>query len=69
MGTYLEALRQQHMMGGAMRRMLHRQLSMAWEKWQFTAAEMAAQQRLLDSAMRKFKCEDVCCMEHVAHMG
>jgi hypothetical protein len=30
-------------MGGAIRRMLHRKLSMAWEKWQVDAATMKPQ--------------------------
>ena len=30
-----EAKRQQYMMAGAARRMLHRKLSMAFEKWQY----------------------------------
>ena len=33
--------------GGAIRRMLHRQLSMAWEQWQYMAAEMARQAMLV----------------------
>merc|ERR1711865_640927 len=39
--------------GGAIRRMLNRKLSMAWEKWQFTAAEMARQQFLLAGALNR----------------
>ena len=33
--------------------MLNRKLSMAWEKWQFTAAEMARQQFLLAGALTR----------------
>ena len=33
--------------------MLNRKLSMAWEKWQFTAAEMARQQFLLAGALNR----------------
>ena len=41
--------------------MLNRKLSMAWEKWQFTAAEMARQQFMLAGAMnRMLKRADVC---------
>ena len=43
------------MMGGAVRRMLHRQLSMAWEKWQYEAAEMKRQQEMLDRALRRLR--------------
>jgi len=39
---------------GPIRRMLFRKLSMAWEKWQLTAAEMAKQQALLNQAMQRF---------------
>ena len=42
------------MLGGALNRMLHRQLSMAWEKWQMWYAIRVAQRRLLDEAMRRF---------------
>ena len=46
--------------GGAIRRMLNRKLSMAWEKWQFTAAEMARQQFMMQGAInRMLKREDV----------
>merc|ERR1711934_1347992 len=38
--------------GGAIRRMLNRKLSMAWEKWQFEAEEMKRQQLLLRGLMR-----------------
>ena len=47
--------------------MLNRKLSMAWEKWQFTAAEMARQQFMLAGALnRMLKRADVCCMGEVA---
>merc|ERR1712166_1600330 len=35
--------------------MLNRKLSMAWEKWQFTAAEMARQQFLMQRAINRLR--------------
>ena len=54
----LESIRhdllQQRMMGAVIKRFMYFQLSQAWEKWQYTAAVMAEQQRLLEQAMRRF---------------
>ena len=48
-------------MGGeAIRRMLNRKLSMAWEKWQFTAAEVARQQFMLRMLNSKLSMAWVC---------
>eukprot|EP00656_Telonema_subtile_P045126 TRINITY_DN513_c0_g1_i10.p1 TRINITY_DN513_c0_g1~~TRINITY_DN513_c0_g1_i10.p1 ORF type:complete len:166 (-),score=62.17 TRINITY_DN513_c0_g1_i10:65-562(-) len=46
-GAIRRMLNRKRMGGGAIRRMLNRKLSMAWEKWQFDAAEMAYQQQLI----------------------
>ena len=47
--------------------MLNRKLSMAWEKWQFTAAEMARQQFMMAGAMnRMLKRADVWWLGEVA---
>jgi hypothetical protein len=45
--------RQAFMMGGAVRRMVHRKLSMAFEKWQFEAAEAKRQQFMMGGALRR----------------
>merc|ERR1719199_111710 len=45
-----DAKRQAHLAGGAIRRMMNRKLSMAWEQWQQTAAELRA---LADERRRK----------------
>ena len=41
------------MSGGAIRRMRNRKLSMAFESWQATAAQMKAEQMVLRKALMK----------------
>merc|ERR1712196_6814 len=48
---------QQRLADGAVRRMLHRQFSMAFEKWQSAAAEMAEQERKLRQAVMRLVSE------------
>jgi hypothetical protein len=43
------------MAGGAIRRMLNRKLSMAWEQWQQVAAELAEQQLAIRRALLRWK--------------
>jgi len=52
--TAAEMARQQHLMAGAVRRMIFRKLSMAWEQWQQVCQEMRDQRAAMDAAMRKF---------------
>ena len=40
-------------LAGAIRRMLNRKLSMAWERWQFWYAELMEQKRRLRRAMAR----------------
>jgi len=40
---------------GAVSRMLHRQLSMAWEQWQYVAGVLSAERRALEAAARKLR--------------
>merc|ERR1719182_330369 len=42
-------------MGGAIRRLLNRKLSMAFEKWQYEAAKMKAEKEALENALHKFR--------------
>ena len=46
--------REQYMLAGAVKRMLMRQLSMAFEKWQYEAACMKREREMLDKALRRF---------------
>ena len=41
------------MLGGAVRRMLNRKLSMAFEKWQTEAAQMSHEKKMLGGAIRR----------------
>ena len=43
--------RQQYMVAGAMKRITQRHLSMAFEKWQYEAAELKHQQQLLQRGL------------------
>merc|ERR1719454_1432049 len=45
-------LERQRTMGGALRRMMARKLSMAFEKWQATAAAMARESYMMGGALR-----------------
>jgi len=45
---------QQRKLSGAVKRMLHRQLSKAWEQWQYWYAEVKNQQFRLGGAIRFF---------------
>ena len=48
-----EAARQQFLMQGALNRMLHRQMSMAWEKWQQVYADLKFANRMGGGAIRR----------------
>jgi len=48
-----EMRRQEYAMGGTVRRKLHRQLSMAWEKWQFEAAKLTAKEPAVGGAIHR----------------
>merc|ERR550514_2086948 len=42
-------------MKGALERMLKRQLSMAWEKWQYEAAQMKHEKFIMGGALNRFR--------------
>ena len=45
--------REKFMLDGAVTRLRNRQLSMAWEKWQCVAGEMARQQHMTNGAVSR----------------
>ena len=45
--------RERFLLAGAVKRMLKRKLSMAFEKWQFTAAALAREKFLLGGALKR----------------